>query len=223
MPMELSALTSTPSASRLPTASPHWPWLGLGVDGYDLRRLREVLGHLSRRVLSRSQAFTYSPSSYAPLRMEVNMDKLDWDISGPSHGAASPRVGLVALSSYSDVHPLLFLHTLSALVIKPSIWLPIDNCTLSVIAAAWPAIRRLQLCPMIIQHGLGTRQRRPSSVGLGRSPITDPVAVAAFLSDLFPKLWNIDCDFAFEEYAREDDVREEERARILQDAEHRLR
>lgn len=42
-----------------------------------------------------------------------------------------------------------------------------------------------------MRPGLGMRQRKLVKLEVGRSPIEDPLAIAAFLSDLFPKLHEI--------------------------------
>lgn len=84
--------------------------------------------------------------------------------------------------------------------------------------------RRISEIFHTFRPGLGMEQRRLIMLKVGRSPIEDPVAVAAFLSDLFPKLCNIENDFAFEEDAWEDfEGTEDERERILADAVHRSR
>ncbi|OJT09910.1 hypothetical protein TRAPUB_13653 [Trametes pubescens] len=84
--------------------------------------------------------------------------------------------------------------------------------------------RRISNVFHTFRPGLGKEQRRLIMLKVGRSPIEDPVAVAAFLSDLFPKLCNIENDFAFEEDAWEDfEGTEDERERILADAVHRDR
>ncbi|KAH9856790.1 hypothetical protein C2E23DRAFT_749878 [Lenzites betulinus] len=165
----------------------------------------------------------------------------------------------------STLLPLFILHDLSTLVVTSSLPFSINNIALHVMAAAWPAIHRLQLgpewsadaappratlaglipfahgCPQLrslsvalntdtkhisssyeyLRPGRGFEQRRLTSLNVGWSPITDPAAVAAFLSDLFPKLWNIECAFPFEEDAWEEGVEAAGRAQILADAQHR--
>ncbi|KAI0766359.1 hypothetical protein BD413DRAFT_494346 [Trametes elegans] len=75
----------------------------------------------------------------------------------------------------------------------------------------------LRLCP----PSLGFSQRRLTALSVGRSPIEDAYGVAAFLSDIFPVLCDIERNFRHEEELFENEVEtEEERTQILADAVH---
>ncbi|KAI0349590.1 hypothetical protein OH77DRAFT_1490568 [Trametes cingulata] len=72
--------------------------------------------------------------------------------------------------------------------------------------------------------GAGYVQRRLTSLRVGRSRIEDEVAVAAFLSDLFPKICEVDNDFACEDDLYESgELEDAERARITEETKHRER
>ncbi|CDO69846.1 hypothetical protein BN946_scf184884.g5 [Trametes cinnabarina] len=87
-----------------------------------------------------------------------------------------------------------------------------------------PDVTRLPRICKLARPGLGFVQKKLVTMDVGRSKIRDPMAVAAFLSDLFPKLDNIDDGFPCEEDAYDEYVEtEEEREKILADAVHHTR
>ena len=86
-------------------------------------------------------------------------------------------------------------------------------------------VRRLRSSPGC-RPGLGCEQTALKALFVGKSPIDDPVAVAAYLSDLFPKLNHVVCSWQCEEDIPEDDLEdytEEERATLLAESVFRTR
>ncbi|KAI0647947.1 hypothetical protein C8Q79DRAFT_906622 [Trametes meyenii] len=85
-------------------------------------------------------------------------------------------------------------------------------------------LRRLPGFYDYLRPGAGKSQGRLETLKVGRSKVANPAEVAAFLSDLFPNLCNIESDFAFEEEIDEyEPLTPEERTEYLLDAAHRAR
>ena len=79
-------------------------------------------------------------------------------------------------------------------------------------------VKKLERRYRVFRPGFGKTHHALTTLKLGRSQIADPVSVAAYLSDLFPNLENLESDWDFEDDIDEPCWTEEEREEIRRGA-----
>ncbi|KAI0754859.1 hypothetical protein C8Q80DRAFT_1141472 [Daedaleopsis nitida] len=166
-----------------------------------------------------------------PLLRLKNLVELNLDLCGPfevtddfliTMGSCWPNIKRLELgrSMYSSEHGEKYLATFLGLVVIA------HKCPkLAVLRVALdPDLKRIPGTLRRNRPGLGVEHDAMRTLKVGRSKIEDSVGVAAFLSDLFPKLIDVECDWPWEEEVEEnEDLTEEEREAILAEAIYRTR